>query len=793
MIGQTISHYKILEKLGEGGMGVVYKAQDTKLNRPVALKFLPQHIIAKPTDKARFLQEAQAAALLNHPNICAIYAIHEDGDEQFIELEFVEGVTVRDRLPIEKTTEILDYAIQIGEALQEAHGKEIVHRDIKSENIMLNARGQVKVMDFGLAKLKGSVQLTQSSTTVGTLAYTAPEQVQGAQADPRSDIFSFGVVLYEMLTGRVPFRGEHQAALMYSILNEDPEPVEKYRPNVPPDVISIVDKALEKNPADRYQTVADMEVDLRRARRKTSGTSPAALSKMKDHDFEKAVGELGLKTATIPIKKQRKWAFLFSALGSLLLGVLIIGYLMFFKQGEPLSSLAVMPLVNVGGDPDGEYLSDGITEAVISTLSRLRNLRVMSRSSVFRYKGKEFDPLEIGKVFNVGTVLTGRIVRRENDVQLSVELVDTKDGKQIWGEQYFRAMSNIQSLQGELSKDISEQLRLQISGVESANLNTIPTSNAEAYQHYLKGRYNWNKRTPEGLERALAFYHEAIQRDSSFAQGYSGIAETHVLHPVYIFPPPIDAMEKARTFARKALELNPRLAEAYTALAYAKWSECEWPEAEKDYRKAIELNPNYATAHHWYALLLGALGDTENAFSQMRKAQEIDPLSFIIQMNLGIIFELMGRRQEAIQEYQKVIEMEPNFGLNHAALGAAYLNSGRYDEARVELEKAQSQLGTVSPFIAAYYARTGRKDQARKLLNELEQLAAKGHKVQSAIAYVYLALGDREQTLAWLKQVYTNRSVNPLYVLQIKAHPGLESMKSDPRIVEALRNAGMER
>lgn len=793
MIGTAISHYRILEKLGEGGMGVVYKAQDLKLNRLVALKFLPPQVIAKPVDKARFLQEAQAAAVLNHPNICAIYGIHEDGDEQFIELEFVDGKTIRDSLPIAKTVDVLDYAIQIGEGLQEAHSKGIVHRDIKSENMMVNSRGQVKVMDFGLAKLKGSQQLTQTSTTVGTLAYSAPEQIQGAPTDNRSDIFSFGVVLYEMLTGRVPFAGEHHAAMMYSIVNAEPDSPEKHRPNTPPEILSIVSKALEKDPADRYQSVADMIVDLRRARKKSSGNT-GRLSEMRDREFQTSVFELGGKSATIPTSLSRRQSWLYPTLGFLLLGVLVAGYLIFSRQGESLTSLAVMPLVNVGADSDAEYLSDGITEGVISTLSRLQTLRVMSRSSVFRYKGKDIDPLDIGKVFNVGAVLTGRITRRENNVQLSVELVDAKDGKQLWGEQYFRAMSDVQSLQGELSRDISEQLRLKISGTERATLDATPTSNSAAYQLYLKGRFNWNKRTPQALQSALEFFREAIHQDSSFALGYSGIAETYAVLPVYVVPAPKDAMEKTRSYARKALELNPNLAEAYTALAYAEWSECDGQGAETDYAKSIELNPNYATAHHWYALLLGARGDGKEGLSEMRKAEALDPLSLIIQINIGHMLDILDRQQEAIKVYEGVVKLEPEFGLGHATLGVAYMNNHQYHEAYGELEKAQSQLGkTVSPFLAAYYARTGKKDRARKIVSEFEEMAAGGNKVQSALAYMYLDFGDRERTLNWLRQTYANRSVIPLYVMAIRSYPGLESMKSDPRFVEALRTIGLAR
>ena len=793
MIGQTISHYKILEKLGEGGMGVVYKAQDLKLNRPVALKFLPQHIIAKPVDKARFLQEAQAAALLNHPNICAIYAIHEDGDEQFIELEFVDGVTLRDRLPIEKTTEILDYAIQIGEALQEAHGKEIVHRDIKSENIMLNARGQVKVMDFGLAKLKGSMQLTQSSTTVGTLAYTAPEQVQGSQADPRSDIFSFGVVLYEMLTGRVPFRGEHQAALMYSIVNEEPEPLEKYRPSVAPEIASIVSKAIEKNPSDRYQSVSDLVVDLRRARRKSSGVSSTELAAIKDRDFRKEVQEIGLKTAAIPLSKgSSRRIYMYVAIGSIVV-LAIAGYFLLGQRGEVIDSIAVMPLVNVGGDPNMDYLTDGITEAVINNLSRLHNLRVMSQTSVFKYKGKEIDPSEIGKAFNVRAVLTGRILRRENDLQVSVELVDTRDGKQFWGEQYNKPLSTIQGLQGDISKDISQQLRVQITGEDRATLVKAPTNNAEAYELFLRARLNWNQRNAAALLRAVELYNQAIAKDPTYAQAYAGLAETYVLLPTFVFPPPSDAISTGKAFALKSLEINPNQAEAYSALAWAKWSEADIQGAEKEFRHAIDLNPNYATAHHWYGVFLISR-NIEESLLQHRIARQLDPLSLVMQSTEALALGKAGRRDEAIRQFQAVLQADPNFGIARFMLGSQYLSLGNYQQAILEYQTAVTTWSrNAVGGLATAYALAGKKKESLEILAELEKLAAKGYELETGVASIYMGLGDREKALYWLNRVYEHRSLNQLYMGLFFNMPNLASMRSDPRIDQALKRIGFEK
>ena len=792
MIGQSISHYKILEKLGEGGMGVVYKAQDLKLNRPVALKFLPQHIIAKPVDKARFLQEAQAAALLNHPNICAIYGIHDDGDEHFIELEYVEGVTIREHLPIQKTVDVLDLAIQIGEGLLEAHAKEIVHRDIKSENIMVNSRGQVKIMDFGLAKLKGSPQLTQSSTTVGTLAYTAPEQVRGAPSDIRSDIFSFGVVLYEMLAGRVPFRGEHPAALMYSIVHEDPEPLEQYRPNTPPDIVSIVGKALEKDPSDRYQSVAELVVDLKRARRKTSAPStfPPDESDMRKYDN---AAQKTKSTTTPHVRQQSRRTFLLSAgVGLLVIAAMVAGYFLLPGHDEPLTSLAVMPFVNSTGDQNLEYLTDGMTENIISNLSKLADLRVMSRGSVFRYKGKDIAPDELGKTLHVRAVLTGRMTQRPDGFLISLELVDTKDNRQIWGDHYTRTVAALSSLETEIPRKVSERLQLKLSGDDRKNLSTGSTSNSEAYQLYLKGRFNWNKRTPEALQRAIDFYKQAIEKDPTFVQSYVGLAETYVLLPVYFYRPPKDALENAQTYAEKALELDPHRSEAFSVLGYAMWSQMNIEEAERNFLRAIELNPRHATTHQWYAIALSSWGRHDEALSEIKKAIELDPLSLIIQDNFGIVLNSAGRQDEAMTVVSQVIEVEPSFPMAHYALGGIHLRRGNPEKALEEYQKAAGALGgIVLPEIAGTSFALGRKEETQKALAQFEQLMREGVRAEAQLAIVYLAKRDKSKALEWLEKLRKSQFINITYFFSIRNFVKISGLDTDPEIQVALKNIGV--
>ncbi|MEX1138442.1 MAG: protein kinase [Bacteroidota bacterium] len=796
MIGQTIYHYKILEKLGEGGMGVVYKAQDTKLDRTVALKFLPPRVANSEQNRARFLQEAKAAASLNHQNICTIHGVEEKGDEFFIVMEYVDGATLRDRntTPSQPLETILSHGIQIGEALHEAHSKGIVHRDIKAENIMVSAKGQVKVMDFGLAKIKGALKLTRTSGTVGTIGYMAPEQIQGSEADVRSDIFSFGVVLYEMLTGRLPFRGEHEAAMMYSIINEPPVPLETYRSDSSAELALILGKALEKHPEDRYQNVSDLMVDLRRVKKKSSGVLSSQVGLAKDPEFQKTAQSLDIKTTSIPRLKRRNLTAFSLAAAVMIVAVSSAIYLLFFPQrSETITSLAVMPFENATGDQNLEYLTDGITEGIINNLSRLSNLRVMSRTSVFRYKGKEIDPREVGTTLGVQAVLTGRMTQRPNGFSVSLELVDSRDSRQIWGELYTRSLSDISTLEREVPQEISSRLQLKLSGEDQANSTTASTADAEAYQLYLKGRFNWQKRTPDALNRSIDFYTQAIERDPSFAQAYTGLAETYAVIPVYFFPPPREAFERAKYYALKALELDPKRAEAFAVLGYAKWSSFDFDGGERDFKRAIELNPRYATTHQWYQMLLSTSGRHHEAIAQIQRAQELDPLSLVIQTNAGVALAQAGRYEEAIVQYHKVLATEPNFPLARLALGRAFIGIGKLAEAISEFEKAQTALGgNVFPYLASSYALMGKHDQAQKILVQIEAQAQKGEKVEAYLALVYMAMGQKEKAVEWLERLYESRYINIVYLGDVRDFPKMTGMDSDPRIQSVLKMIGVK-
>src|SRR5579862_3306163 len=659
MIGQTISQYKILEKLGEGGMGVVYKAQDTKLDRFVALKFLPAHLHLHEAEQARFLQEARAASAINHPNVCTIYDIKEEQGVEFIVMEYIDGETLRKKVPL-NVDDALRYAVQIGDALHEAHSKGIVHRDIKCENIMVNGKNQIKVMDFGLAKLKGSLKLTRTSSTVGTLAYMAPEQIQGGDVDARSDIFSFGVVLFEMLTGKTPFRGEHDAAIIYSIVNEEPESLLKLKPELSPELERIIDRALEKDPEDRYQSVADLTSELKRVQKKStrvvrpavemSGVRPSVLGASSAIPVESGSG-----------RASRKRGIVIGGAAIIIIAGAIAAYLLLSGGHQAIDSLAVLPFQNVGADSSAEYLSDGITESLINTLSQLSNLAVKSRSSVFHYKGKDVDPQKAGKELGVKAVLTGSVTQRGDNLQISAELVDVANDNHLWGNQYNTKLADLLSVQETISKQISQNLSLKLAGDDEKKLEKQATQNTEAYELYLKGRFYWNKRNADDLLKAMDFFNQAIAKDPNYALAYAGLASTYEIYPEYSGTPMIEYSAKAIAAADKAMELDPTLAEPHAVLGSNKCEyQWDWAGAETEFRRAIELDPGYPTAHFWYALCLEYQGKFDTSLVDRKSTRALDPLSIVINQNFGEILFASGREDEAVRQLQYTVELDPN-------------------------------------------------------------------------------------------------------------------------------------
>jgi serine/threonine protein kinase/Flp pilus assembly protein TadD len=743
MIGKTISHYKILEKLGEGGMGVAYKAQDTKLDRIVALKFLPKHLLCDESAKTRFVNEAKAASSLDHQNIATIYEIDEVEGECFICMAYIKGKSLKELikekvLSIEK---ILNISIQIAEGLNTAHKKGIVHRDIKSDNIMLTNEGLVKIMDFGLAKLKGVSKLTKTGTTLGTMQYMSPEQAQGMDVDHRSDIFSFGVVLYEMITNQLPFQGEHEAAVIYSILNETPEPLARYKAGVPGELQRVVDKALAKNRDERYQHVDDMRADLRKLKKELEST-----------------------------KEQPST-----------------------KKSQP--SIAVLPFTNLSADKEQEYFCDGMAEEIINALSQVEDLRVVARTSAFSFRGKEIDIREIGRKLNVQTLLEGSVRKAGNKLRITAQLVNVVDGYHLWSERYDREMVDIFAIQEEISLAIVDKLKLKLLGEIKGELIKSYTEDIEAYNLYLKGRYFWNKRTGGDLKRAIEYFEQAIERDSRYAPAYAGIADSYNDLPNYSSFSPDEAYPKANEAALKALELDDKLAEAHASLGLIKSEyDWDWEGAEKEFKRAIELNSACVTAHYWYGLLLLYLARFDDAIKEMKKALELDPLSLLIYKHMGLILFLAGQSDEAIETLKKALEMEPNAILLHALIGLAYGRKSLYKEALAELQKEKELTTDCPPIVDAWlgfaYLRIGDKGRGQEVLEYLIGRSKQQYVPPYAFAQFYFALGATDEGFKWLERAYEERDI---WLRYLKVDTSLESFRSDPRFTSLLKKMGLEK
>ena len=775
MIDKTILHYKILEKLGEGGMGVVYLAEDLNLERKVAIKFLPRYVAGNSGERERFKIEAKAAAALNHPNIATIHSIEESGDFTFIVMEFIDGVELKDKIKSGSISinDSINIAIQIAEGLEAAHKKGIVHRDIKSQNIMITNDGKVKIMDFGLAKLNGGTQLTQVGSTIGTAAYMSPEQVLGEEVDSRSDIFSFGVVLYEMLTNKLPFNAEHQAALVYSVINEIPQAVARFNDKVSQDFERIVFKALAKDKEERYQHTDDIIADLRRER--------------KNIEYAKTVVSTHSTVSYVNTQQPKKNFRRFYILSAILILLAVAAYFIFFAQGSEINSIAVLPFSITSSDSSANILSDGITEGIINSLSSIPSLTVMSRNAVFRYVGENIDVKEVGKKLNVKGVLLGRIAQAGDSYAISVELVDASNEQHLWGAQYNKHASDIYSLQGEVSKDISEQLRVKLSGEEESHLAKNYTENSEAYTLYLKGLYYLNKRTREALRKGIDYFNQSLEKDPNYALAYVGLADGYGLMGGNYYMSPEEAYPKEREAALYALRLDDKLAEAHASLADV-LNSYDWniEGANREFRKAISLNPNYAEAHHWYAMALANQGLFDEAISEIKRAQQLDPLSLRISQNVGYIYYQSRQYDKAIDQTQKTIDIDSTFPYGHSNLGDCYFMNKQYDLAydAYQTEVRVTGDSTNIFLLACVDAVTGRKKEAIALREQLKDISTRTFVPTSYFAFIEIYLGNKDKAFALLQNALEEKDP---YMIGLKTEPKFDPIRSDPRFTTLLK------
>lgn len=812
----TLSHYRILSKLGAGGMGEVYLAQDTsELGRTVALKILPSEV-AKDKDRLqRFTQEARTVSNLNHPNILTVYEFGQTESASFMAMEYVDGATLRHHLSNRrlKLVDLLDVAIQIVGALNAAHEAGVTHRDLKPENIMVRRDHIVKVLDFGLAKptrpttdttvdseagTKVMVH-TEPGLVMGTVSYMSPEQSAGKGIDHRTDIWSAGVVLYEMIAGVVPFQGKDIHRQIIAIQEQELAPLAQHVDGVPDRLEEIVAKCLAKEKDERYQTAKDLLIDLRNLRRKLD--VDAEIERTVAPDLRGSTSRPGAKATdaaqghttssaeyVVSTIKQHKVAAGAMLAIMILLGATGLGF--YFKNSKPsagFESIAILPFENRSNVADSEYLSDGLAESLIYRLSQLPNLKVSPRSSVFRYKGKDIDVEKVGAELGVDAVMSGRVIQRGDNLSISVDLVDVRNKKSLWGEQYERKMSDLLATQRDIASAIAEKLQLKLSGDEQG-LNKRYTNNNEAYQLYLKGRYHYAKRTKADVELSIAEFKQAIALDPNFALAHVGISDSYAVMPSYAYMSGQDAMPLARAAAKRALEIDPNLGEAHASYAAAPYYDLSWSESEREYKRAIELNPNVATNHYGYALnYLLPMKRFDEAIAEVKRALELEPLSIPMGANLAGIYIHARKNELALEQAKKVYALEPNHVTAQIWLVRAFITNGRYDEAidlyenKIALDPSTQDLAQILGYA---YAKAGRKSEAMEIIRKFDEVAKRQYVEKFSSATIYAALGEKDKAFAELEKSFANRDWG---IARLGSDPLLDPLRDDPRFKDLLR------
>jgi serine/threonine-protein kinase len=800
--GETVSHYRILEQIGVGGMGQVYLAEDQKLHRQVALKVLSSEVLDDKDRLRRFKREALAVSALNHPNILTIFEFDEFNGVPLLASEYVRGGTLRDRLKERRlgVDTVVDIAVQVASALQTAHTAGVIHRDIKPENIMIRDDGYVKVLDFGLAKLTGELRMMETDRAhtqafslpgiiMGTATYMSPEQARSKSVDARTDIFSFGVVLYEMLTGKVPFWGDTTTDIIAEIIQGDPLPSNVLNPAVPYELDRITMKCLEKDRGDRYQTAADLLVDLRALSEPVKNRTPVLDARTELLPVQEPSAETPVRgTRAGPDGSGRLSRFRFAAVATGIVIMAIAATAYWYSGREyQIASIAVLPFTNESGNTDIEYLTDGMTESLINTLSTLPNLSVKARNTVFRYKGAEIDEKKVARDLSVQALLLGRVTQRGDDLRLNLSLVDAATGKNIWGEQYDRKIQDLAVLQREITRDVSQKIQSRLSNAAASELTKNYTANSDAYQDYLRGRFFWNKRSPESIAKAIEYFDLAIAKDPGFALAYAGLADSYVVPANRI--PPRESMPKAKAAAIRALQIDDTLAEAHTSLGRVlQVYDWNWTDAEKEFRRAIELNPRYAVAHQWYGGYFERIGRMDEAIEERRISLDLDPLSTITNFELGQAFYFSREYDKALEQFNKTLELDPNFPAALQYIPLVYSQKGMHNEAIAFVTQAgEKSLITPSGVPGYVLAAGGMEREARQALAQLKRRREYEYISAVAIASVYAGLGDKEETLAWLEEGYKERSFQMQF---LKVEPRWDFLRDDPRFVDLVQRIG---
>ncbi len=818
MPDQMILHYRVVRRLGTGGMGEVLLAQDTKLERSVAIKLMSAELARDPDQRKRFRQEARAASGLVHPNICVIHEVGETEDGRpFLAMEYVAGQTLdviaqQRRMRIR---EIVRVGIQVAEALEAARTRGLVHRDIKPSNLMLDERGNVKVLDFGLAKnlvrdaladaSDTSVLLTRTGILLGTPHYMSPEQALGRPVDHRSDIFSLGVILYELIVGQRPFLGKTVGEIINNIVNQEPEPLSLENPVYAPALDGIVLKCLAKDPDKRYAAAKDLAADLQQL--KLESELAATLARAQTPTGIPKPPTTSILQSAPPRARSPGTLVAISAAVAVVLGAAAYFGLAWLPAHKarpqitahgnepaakviPPKSIAVLPFDNFSAEKDSDYLSDGLTEEITSALSRIPGLKVAARNSAFAFKGHKEDLRKVGATLGVATLLEGSLRKVGNQMRVTTQLISAADGYNLWSDSYDRPLNDLFAVEAEIARQIAERLQVEITGGAKLPARSM-TENTEAHTLYLQAKHFWNKRTKEDLDKAAQLFNQAIDKDPTYGAAYAGLATCYVLLPQYSLRPTSEYAPQARAAATRALALDDSSAEAHTALAMVKEYSRDMAGSEEQYKEAIRLNPNFATAHQWYGALLSELGRTNDALVELSRAEELDPLSPIIKANLLTCYYYARQYDRAIAECRSALELFPDFPQLRVSLATFYTQKGQFKEALAEMDKARATGGDSPEFlemIGYISGRSGDESRARAVLGELQQWLKKGYDVRGGIAGVYAGLREYDQAIDWMSQALDANE----YITGLLCDPAMDDLRANPRFLELLRKAGLK-